>query len=71
VEKTLQLMFSNEQGRTVTISVADPKADLTQAEVVVAMSTLIDKNAFISTGGSLIAPVGARIVSRGVEIVLQ
>ena len=67
MNKTLQMLFTNEEGRTVTISVVDPKDNLTEAQVAAAMQTLLEKNVFISTGGALVAVVGARIVSRGVE----
>jgi len=71
MNKTLQMLFTNEEGRTVTISVPDPKEGLTGAEVSAAMDTILAANAFLSTGGELVTALGARIVSRGVEIILE
>ncbi len=71
MNKTLQMLFTNEEGRTVTISVPDPKDDLTGVQVSAAMATILAANTFVSTGGALVAAAGARIVSRGVETILE
>lgn len=63
---TLQLSFTNADGRTSSISVADPKAGLTAAEVQTAMQTIISKNVFSTSGGALVAIASARLVSRDV-----
>jgi len=63
---TLQLSFTNADGRTSSISVADPKAGLTAAEVQTAMQTIISKNIFSTSGGALVSIASARLVSRDV-----
>ncbi|MCM3617799.1 DUF2922 domain-containing protein [Sutcliffiella horikoshii] len=63
---TLELLFLNEEGSTVKISVDDPKADLTSEEIEQAMDTLIDANVFTSKGGNIIEKNGARIIERNV-----
>lgn len=63
---TLQLLFANAAGRQVTISLLDPRPDLTGAQVQAAMQTIIDRNVFTSAGGPLAGINGARIVSREV-----
>lgn len=68
--KTLQMLFINEDGRTVTISLPDPLDTLTALQVTAVMDMIVQKNAFVSTGGALVGSSGARIVSRGVEIIL-
>jgi len=62
--KRLEMRFRNAAGRTATISVPDPRADLTAAEVETAMNTIIAKNVFNTSGGDLVAIAGARIVER-------
>jgi hypothetical protein len=63
---TLQLVFGNADGRTTSITVQEPKIDLTPAEVQSAMQTIIDKNVFASTGGALVTISAARVISRDV-----
>ena len=64
---TLQLSFTNEEGGTSTITVANPREDLTEAMVQAAMDTIIEKGAMVSTKGSLTAKAGAKIVRQTVE----
>lgn len=63
----LEMIFQNQEGRRVTLSVQDPKEDLTPEEVQGAMELVVDKNVFDSTGGSLVRLQSARLVTRGVE----
>jgi hypothetical protein len=68
--KTLQMLFVNEEGRTVTVSLPDPLETLTALQVSAVMDMIVLKNAFVSTGGALVSGSGARVVSRGVETIL-
>ena len=69
---TLEMIFVNAGGSRVTLRVSNPRVDLTGGEVKNAMETIVDKDVFTSTGGSLVGIVGARIVSREVtEINVQ
>jgi len=61
--KRLQLLFRTANSRTVTLSLADPKDDLTAAQAQAAMNTLISKNIFTTTSGDLVAAAGVRVVS--------
>ena len=60
--KTLQMHFRNQSGNNVTITLPDPRADLTAAEVEAAMNTVIAKNVFQSSGGDLAQALYAEIV---------
>lgn len=62
--KTLELVFRNASGQSVTISMADPKDELTLAEAQVVMQDIISKNIFTSKGGDLTEAVDARVRSR-------
>ncbi|NLW23674.1 MAG: DUF2922 domain-containing protein [Clostridia bacterium] len=68
--KTLQMTFLNEANGRVTISVADPKDDLTENEVETAMNNIIMANVISSNGGDLVEIVSARIITRQVEDIL-
>ncbi|ABO49055.1 conserved hypothetical protein [Desulforamulus reducens MI-1] len=64
--KTLELIFVNVAGDKVTLRVNDPRDDLQEAEVRTVMDTVVAKNVFTSTGGSLTGVAGARLVTRDV-----
>ncbi|HBX22201.1 MAG TPA: DUF2922 domain-containing protein [Desulfotomaculum sp.] len=60
----LELVFRNQAGYLVVISVIDPRPDLTAGEVEAAMDTIMGQNIFTSPGGDLVAKVEARLVER-------
>jgi len=60
----LEMVFRNQAGDLVTISVIDPRPDVTAAEAEAAMDTIIAQNIFTSPGGDLVEKVEARIVER-------
>jgi len=66
---TLQMIFSNTEGRNNTISVADPNPELTSVEVEAVMDSIITKNVFITSGGDLVGKVRAQVVTRTVDLV--
>lgn len=68
---TLQMTFTTEQGKSVTISVPDPKAALTPAEVEAAMQTIIDMNVFTTSSGSLVGIKEANMVARDVTPIIE
>ena len=61
-QRTLEMDFNTELGRTVRIRVSDAKDPLTGAVVAAAMDSIIAKNIFTSTGGNLTSKIDARIV---------
>lgn len=69
MEKTLYLTFTNASGRRQSITVPDPREDLTAAEVEAAMQLIIAKNVFTGSGGDLVAPFEARVVGRTVDVI--
>ncbi len=66
MEKTLQLVFRNANGREVSLSLANPKPDLTAAEVTPVMQQIVDNHLFTSATGDLVQVVAARIKSNEV-----
>jgi hypothetical protein len=62
--RTLEMVFRNDGGKEVTLSVADPREDLTLAEVSTVMEDIIAKQIFESKAGDLAQIVEARISSK-------
>ena len=66
--KTLEMVFRNEGGKTVTLSILEPNDNLTMAEVSTVMQGIISKNVFSTVGGALVQVVEARIRSNDMAI---
>jgi len=59
--KTLEMVFRNASGKSVTLSMIDPKDAITLAEVNTVMQNIISKNIFSTKTGDLVQIVEARI----------
>jgi len=66
--KTLEMVFRNESGKSVTLSLLEPKDNLTLAEVNTVMQGIITKNIFSTTTGDLVQIVEARIRSTDMAV---
>jgi hypothetical protein len=64
VAQALEMVFKNEGQKNFSISLNDPRADLTPAEVKTAMETVLEKNIFKTGGGDVIEVTSARIVDK-------
>lgn len=62
--KVLEMLFDTAQGKKYTISVDEPRADLTAAEVNNGMQALLASNAFFVDGANLVSAYQSRIVER-------
>lgn len=62
MEKVLRMEFENEFGSKTSISIADPKASLTETQIKAAMNTIIEKGVFENKNGPLISALSAKIV---------
>jgi hypothetical protein len=56
------MAFLSQGGKNVTLSLDNPRNDLTAAEVQTAMDLIIARNIFTSSGGDLVTKVNARII---------
>ena len=65
--KTIQLIFKNEEGRNVTISLDNPTEPVDPQQIAAVMAQVIEEGAFITSGGYLVSKYGARIVERTIE----
>ena len=68
MQETLRMIFKNQEGRTVAISVPDPDTAITALEVEACMDSVITRNIFTSTGGDLTGKVRAEVVARDVNV---
>ncbi|HAG09213.1 MAG TPA: DUF2922 domain-containing protein [Desulfotomaculum sp.] len=62
--QTLRMVFRNEAGSNFTLSLDNPRDDLTAAEIEAAMDSIITKNIFLTTGGPLVAKQDIKIIDR-------
>jgi len=65
--KTLELKFTNLEGRVVTLTLDDPIDPIDPETVRQAMEEIIETNAIYSSGGELVEKHSARVVERNVE----
>ncbi len=71
MSETLQMIFSNVEGRNTTISVSDPDPALTALDVETVMDSVVDKNIFNTSGGDIDGKVRAQVVSRTVDVLAE
>lgn len=68
METTVLVMYFLDQGnKKVSISMADPRVDLSDEEVKIVMTTIITQNVFTSNTLDLVAAHSAQIVTRTVN----
>ncbi|MCL6561080.1 MAG: DUF2922 domain-containing protein [Firmicutes bacterium] len=60
--QTLRMVFKNEAGRNVTITLDNPRDNVTAAEIEAAMDLVIARNIFTSSGGDLVSKQDIRII---------
>jgi hypothetical protein len=65
--KRLEMRFENEAGRIVTYTLDDPIEPVDHEAVNAAMDTVIEQDAFSSSGGNIVAKRSARVVEQIVE----
>jgi hypothetical protein len=68
--KNLELVFQTSGGGKLRLTVPEPRADLTPAQIQAAMNTIIDKNIITCSTGHLTAILTAQIVSRDTTALL-
>ena len=62
VTKKLLMTFKTDEDKNVSISVEDPKNNLTESEILEAMNLIIEKDVFMPNGQALVEKVGAKVV---------
>jgi len=62
ITKKLLMTFKTDEDKNVSISVEDPKQNLTESEILEAMNLIIEKDVFMPNGEALVEKVGAKVV---------
>lgn len=62
VTKVLRMTFTNSLGSAVSITLPQPKADLTAAQIEAVMDQIIAKNIFTGAGGDYVSKRDVRII---------
>ncbi len=62
ITKKLIMTFKSSDDKKVSISVDNPREDLTENEIKEAMDTIIEKNIFSPNGASLVSSISAKVV---------
>lgn len=60
--KRLLMTFKNNDDKKISLSVEDPKDDITEEEIKSAMELILAKNIFAPNGMDLVAVVEAKVV---------
>lgn len=64
--KTLELIFETAAGKDVTLSIEEPREDVTTQELNAGMQTIITQNIFEVEGSAFAKAKAARLVERNV-----
>jgi len=65
--RTLRMVFLNQAGKNVTISLDNPRSDITTAEVQTAMDMVVARNIFTSTGGDLVSKQDIKVTDSSTD----
>ena len=60
VTKKLLMTFKTDEDKNVSISVEDPRPNLTESEILEAMNLIIEKDVFMPNGEALVEKVVLR-----------
>lgn len=61
-KKVLRMTFNNALGNAVSITLPEPKADLTAAQIEAVMDLIIAKDIFLTSGGALVSKKDVKVV---------
>ncbi|MHB8124597.1 MAG: DUF2922 domain-containing protein [Desulfitobacteriaceae bacterium] len=61
-KKVLRMTFNDSLGGAASITLPEPKADLTAVQIEAVMDQIIALNVFVGTGGALISKKDIKII---------
>lgn len=64
IERSLVISFKNELGKKVNLTVKDVRDDLTNTDVNDLMDLIIEKDVFVTSGGTLVEKIEAEVVTK-------
>lgn len=62
INKKLLMTFKTSDNKKVSLSIDDPREDLTEDEIKAAMDLVISKNIFAPRGADIVSVVEAKVV---------
>lgn len=65
--KTLRMVFKNQAGTNYTLSLDDPRDDLTDAEILAVMDLIISANIMATAGGDLVSKQDIKIIGQTID----
>ena len=65
VKKKLMMTFKTDEDKNLSISLDDPRQNLTEQEIQNAMNIILNNDIFAPNGETLVSLVGAKIVETG------
>ena len=65
MKKRLMMTFKTEGDKKISISVDNPRADVTEEEIKTVMDLILAKNIFNISGNDIVALVDAKVVQTG------
>ena len=63
----LEMEFKDEIGKKFSITIDEPREDLTEAEVRTVMDDIVARNVFFTVAGDIVATTGARFITTTIE----
>ena len=64
IDRILVMVFKNELGKKVNLTIREVRDDLTNTEVNDLMDLIIEKDVFITSGGALSEKVKAEVITK-------
>jgi len=65
VKKKLMMTFKTDEDKNVSISLDDPRENVTEQEIHDAMNIILNNDIFAPNGETLVSLVGAKIIETG------
>jgi len=65
--RTLRMVFLNQAGKNVTITLDNPRSDITTAEIQTAMDLVVARNIFTSAGGDLVSKQDIKVIDSSTD----
>ncbi len=70
-KKVLRMTFNDSLGGAASITLPEPKADLTAVEIEAVMDQIIAKDIFVGAGGSLISKKDIVVMPQKSNVILN
>lgn len=64
IERILVMNFKNELDNSINLTIKEIRDDLTNTEVNDLMDLIIEKDVFVTSGGSLVKKVKAEVITK-------